>query len=112
MILKHRCLLTCGLAILSVAVLLGTAGAQSSTRSSATKHHHAKQMRHPLYDYAPAAPVVPVERHRHFRSMGCYLPSDGCPSEYSVQTPRANLLYLGVFWALTFASHRAANSRA
>jgi hypothetical protein len=86
MILEHRFLLTSGFAILSVAVLLGGASAQSSTRSSATtKHHHAKQMR--LYNSynAPVAPVGPVEHHRHFRSLGCYLPSDGCPSEYSVQ---------------------------
>jgi hypothetical protein len=66
MILKF--LLTSGCAILSVALLLGSASAQSSTRSSAaTKHHHAKQMRHPLYNFynapaAPVAPVVPVER--------------------------------------------------
>ena len=90
MIIKF--LLTSGCAILSVALLLlGSASAQSSARSSAaTKHHHAKQMRHPLYNFynapaAPVAPVVPVERPRDLRSMGCYLPSDGCPSEYSVQ---------------------------
>ena len=91
MILKHRFLLTCGFAVLSVVVLLGGASAQSSTRSSAaSKHHRAIQVRHPLYNsydarVAPVAPVVPVERARDFRSLGCYLPSDGCPSEYSVQ---------------------------
>ena len=90
MTLKHR-LLTCGLAILSVLVALGSASAQSSTRSSAAKkQHHAIQGRHPLYNsynapVAPVAPVVPVERTRDFRSLGCYLPSDGCPNEYSVQ---------------------------
>jgi hypothetical protein len=80
MMLKHRFLLTSGFVILSVAVLLGNASAQSSTRS-ATKHHHAIQARHALYNRsnAPVAPVVPVVR------TGCYLPSDGCPSEYSVQ---------------------------
>jgi hypothetical protein len=83
MMLKHRFLLTSGFAVLSVAVLLSGASAQSSTRSSvATKHHHAIQVRHPLHNYyaAPAvAPIVPVVR------PGCYLPSDGCLNEYSVQ---------------------------
>jgi hypothetical protein len=83
MMLKHRFLLISGFVILSVAVLLGSASAQSSTRS-ATKHHHAIQARHTLYNrsnapVAPVVPVVPVVR------PGCYLPSDGCPSEYSVQ---------------------------
>jgi hypothetical protein len=78
MMLKHKFLLTSGFAILAVVVALGGASAQSSTRSSAaTKHHHAIQVRQ--YNYAPAAPVVPVVR------PGCYLPSDGCPNEYSVQ---------------------------
>ena len=80
MMLKHKFLLTSGFAILSVVVALGSASAQSSTRSSAaTKHHHVIQPRHALYNYAPAVPVVPVVR------PGCYLPSDGCPNEYSVQ---------------------------
>jgi hypothetical protein len=82
MILKHRFLLTSGFAILSVAVLLSGTSAQSSTRSSAaTKHHRAIQVRHPLYNSytAPVAPIVPVVR------PGCYLPSDGCLNEYSVQ---------------------------
>ena len=82
MILKHKFLLTSGFVILSVAVLLGGASAQSSTRSSAaTKHHHAIQVRHALYNRynAPVAPVVPIVR------PGCYLPSDSCPNEYSVQ---------------------------
>jgi hypothetical protein len=85
MILNHRFLLPSGFVILSVAVLLGGASAQSSTRSSAaTKHHHAIQLRHVLYNrynapIAPVAPVVPIVR------PGCYLPSDGCPNEYSVQ---------------------------
>ena len=82
MMLKHKFLLTSGFAILSLVVALGSASAQSSTRSSAaTKHHHAVQVRHALYNsyYAPAAPVVSVVR------PGCYLPSDGCPNEYSVQ---------------------------
>jgi hypothetical protein len=81
MTLKHRCLLTSGLAILSVVVVLGGASAQSSTRSSTgTQDRHGIRVldRQPLYDYYnyPVAPVV---------SPGCYMPSDGCLSEYSVQ---------------------------
>ena len=82
MMLNRRSLLTYGFTILSVVVAHGSASAQSSTRSSAaTKHHHAIQVRHPLYNRynAPVAPVVPIVR------PGCYLPSDGCPNEYSVQ---------------------------
>ena len=88
MILNHKFLLTCGFAVLSVAVLLGGASAQSSTRSSAaSKHYRAIQLRHPLYNSydARVAPVVPVVPEERVRSLGCYLPSDGCPSEYSVQ---------------------------
>jgi hypothetical protein len=82
MMLNHRFLLTCGLVILSVAVLFGGASAQSSTRSSAaTKYHRPIQARHGLYNRytAPVVPVAPIVR------PGCYLPSDGCPNEYSVQ---------------------------
>ena len=51
MMLKHKFLLTFGFAILSLSRPLGSASAQSSTRSSAaTKHHHAVQARHPLYN--------------------------------------------------------------
>jgi hypothetical protein len=81
MTLKHRCLLTSGFTILSIVVVLGGASAQSSTRLSAgTPRPHGIQAldRPPLYDYynyPVAAPVPP----------GCYLPSDGCLSEYSVQ---------------------------
>ena len=82
MILRQRFLLTWSFVIRSVAVLLGSANAQSSTRSSAaTKYHHPIQVRHGLYNRytAPVVPVVPIVR------PGCYLPSDGCPNEYSVQ---------------------------
>jgi hypothetical protein len=88
MMLNHRFMLITGFVILSVAVPLGSASAQSSTRSStATKHHHAIHVRHALYNrynarVAPVAPVVPVVNPV---SPGCYLPSDGCLSEYSVQ---------------------------
>ena len=79
MMLKHRFLLT-GFAILSVAVLVGGASARSTESSASLKHHHRVQLRHPLYNYSPVAPVVPV-----VRPDDCYLPSDGCPSQYSVQ---------------------------
>ena len=80
MMLNRRFLITWGLAILCVVVALGTASAQSSThRSAATKHHQTFLVRHRLYKTVPVAPVVPVV------SPGCYLPSDGCLSEYSVQ---------------------------
>ena len=80
MMLNHGFLLTCGLAILCAVVAPGTASAQSSThRSAATKHHQTVLVRHRLYNTVPVAPVVPVV------SPGCYLPSDGCLNEYSVQ---------------------------
>ena len=78
MMLTHRLLLT-GFTILSVAALVGGASAQSTRPSASPKLHHRVQLRHPLYNHSPVAPVVPVV------SPGCYLPSDGCPNEYSVQ---------------------------
>ena len=83
MMLNHGFLLTCGLAILCAVVAPGTASAQSSThRSAATKHHQTVLVRHRLYNTVPVAPVMPVVP---VVSPGCYLPSDGCLSEYSVQ---------------------------
>jgi hypothetical protein len=82
MTLQHRCLLMSGCAILSIIVALGSASAQSSTRSSAATEDrlHGIQLldRQPRYDYYNYPVAVPV-------SPGCYLPSDGCLSEYSVQ---------------------------
>jgi hypothetical protein len=82
MTFKHRCLLISGFTILSVVVALGSASAQSSTRSSAgtqDRSHGIQMMQsQPVYDYynyPVAAPLIP----------GCYMPSDGCLSEYSVQ---------------------------
>jgi hypothetical protein len=81
MMLNHRFLLI-GFAVPFVVVALGSASAQSTRSFAATKrHHHEVQMRRPLYNtyLAPVAPVVPVVH------PGCYLPSDGCSNEYSVQ---------------------------
>jgi hypothetical protein len=79
MMLNHR-FLTSGFAILLVVVLVGGANAQSTRSSASPKHRHTVQLRHPLYNYySPVAPVVPVVH------PDCYLPSDGCPNEYSVQ---------------------------
>ena len=59
MTLINRFLLTSGFTVLSVVAVLGGASAASSTRSfAAIKHHHAIQVRQPLYNYAPVAPVV------------------------------------------------------
>lgn len=76
MMLNRRLLLTSGFTILSVVVALGSASTQSSTRSSAVTKH---QVRHALYNSYTDPVVVPAVR------PGCYLPSDGCPNEYSVQ---------------------------
>ena len=80
MTLKHRCLVTSGFAFLSVVAVLGGASAQSSTSSNARtqgRPHGLQLDRQRLYDYYYPV-VLPV-------SPGCYLPSDGCLSEYSVQ---------------------------
>ena len=80
--LQHRCLLMSAFTILSVVAVLGSASAQSSTRSSAGTQDraHGIQMMpsQPVYDYYNYPVAAPV-------SPGCYLPSDGCLSEYSVQ---------------------------
>jgi hypothetical protein len=82
MTLNQRCLLTFGFTILSLVVLLGTGNAGSSTRSSAVTLDRAHRIqvlhRQPLYNYYnyQAAPAV---------RPGCYLPTDGCLSEYTVQ---------------------------
>ena len=82
MTLAHRCLLMSGCTILSVVAVLESASAQSSTRPSAgtqDRSHGIQMMQsrsvYDYYNYPVAAPVSP----------GCYLPSDGCLSEYSVQ---------------------------
>jgi hypothetical protein len=82
MTITHRCLLTSGFTVLSVVLALGGASAQSSTRSSAgtqDRSHGIQMMQsQPVYDYYNYPVVAPV-------SPGCYMPSDGCLSEYSVQ---------------------------
>jgi hypothetical protein len=74
MTLKHRCLLMSGFATLSAVMILGSANAASQDSSHGIKLAQSQ----PLYNYYnyPAQPPV---------SPGCYLPSDGCLSEYSVQ---------------------------
>ena len=74
MTLKHRYLLTCGFTILSVVVVLGSANAASQDRGYGIQVVQSQ----PLYNYYdyPEGPAV---------RPGCYLPSDGCLSEYSVQ---------------------------
>jgi hypothetical protein len=82
MTLNHRRLLTSGFTILSVVVVLEAANAASSTRSTAVTQHRPYGIhvlhRQPLYNYYNyrAAPAV---------RPSCFLPSDGCLSEYSVQ---------------------------
>jgi hypothetical protein len=80
MIHNHRSLLTSCFTILLVVALFGSASAAFSTRSSAVTPHryHPVQMphRHSLYNFYNYSGL-----HR----PDCYLPSDGCDSEYSVQ---------------------------
>ncbi len=79
MTLKHSCLLASSFTILAIVATLGSADAASPTPSSAA---HANDIQlaqnRPVYDYYDY-PVRQPER------PGCYLPSDGCLSEYSVQ---------------------------
>jgi hypothetical protein len=80
MTLNHRVLVTCCFAILSLVAALGSTSAAPTKQSSVTQHrHHGAQMphRHSLYNYYTRPGVV--------ARPGCYLPSDGCDSEYSVQ---------------------------
>jgi len=69
-----RCLLTSTFAILSVVVIVGSANAASQNPTQGIQLAQSQ----PLYNYYnyPAQPTV---------SPGCYLPSDGGLSEYSVQ---------------------------
>jgi hypothetical protein len=79
MTLNHGGLLTSCLVILLAIATIGSASAAPAAQSPVTHHrHHGAQMphRHSLYNYY-AVPAVP--------RPGCYLPSDGCASEYSVQ---------------------------
>ena len=75
MTLKHSHLLTSGFTILAVVATLGAADAASSTKARGDGVRHGPNQ--PLYDY----PAYPVQQ----APDGCYLPSDGCLSEYSVQ---------------------------
>jgi hypothetical protein len=82
MTLKHRCLLTSGFTTLIFVAVLGSAGAAPSTGSSAGTQDRTRGVQlvqsQPVYDYYNYPVAAPV-------SPGCYLPSDGCLSEYSVQ---------------------------
>jgi hypothetical protein len=76
---KRSCSLASGFVILAVVATLGIANAASSPRSSTTRANDAQLAQgQPVYNYYNY-PVEQVER------PGCYLPSDGCLSEYSVQ---------------------------
>jgi hypothetical protein len=76
---KRSCSLTSGFIILAVVATLGTANAASPPRSSTTGANDTQLAQgQPVYNYYNY-PAEPVER------PGCYLPSDGCLSEYSVQ---------------------------
>jgi hypothetical protein len=81
--LQHRCLLTSGFTMLSVVAAFGGASAASSTeRSAITPHrHHAVQVvpQPRFYSSYNNYNLMPVT------SEDCYLPSDGCPNEDSVQ---------------------------
>ena len=78
MTLKLRCPLTSGLTMLAVVATLGAADAASSRSSSTRANDNQLARGQPVYNYYNY-PVEQVER------PGCYLPSDGCLSEYSVQ---------------------------
>jgi hypothetical protein len=71
---NDRCLLTSAFAILLVVVTLGSANAASQVRG----HGSQLAQNQPLYNYYNYAAQSAA-------SPGCYLPSDGCLSEYSVQ---------------------------
>jgi hypothetical protein len=73
---KRSCSLTSGFVILAVVATLGTANA--APRSSTARANDAQLAQQPVYNYYNY-PVEQVER------PGCYLPSDGCLGEYSVQ---------------------------
>jgi hypothetical protein len=82
MTLNHGGLLTSCFVILLAIATSGSANAAPAARSSVIQHrHHGVQIPHRhLYNYYPGYyPGPGVAR------PGCYLPSDGCDSEYSVQ---------------------------
>ena len=90
MTLKHCCLRTSGFTILAVVATLGGADAALSTRSFGVTQDrsHGIQLAQsqPLYNYYN----YPVYNYYNYPveqvvRPGCYLPSDGCLSEYSAQ---------------------------
>jgi hypothetical protein len=72
----QRCLLTFGPAIVAVVSLVGTADAASTITSDG---HVLLGQSQQMYDYNYNNPPTFGVR------PGCYMPSDGCLSEYSVQ---------------------------
>jgi hypothetical protein len=74
MTLKHSCLLTSGFTILAVVATFATADAATSSKARTNVIQSAPNQ--PPYGY----PIYPVQQ-----APDCYLPSDGCMSEYSVQ---------------------------
>jgi hypothetical protein len=74
MTLKHSCLLASGFTVLAVVATFAAADAASSSRARSNIIQSAPSQ--PLYAY----PIYPVQQ-----APDCYLPSDGCTSEYSVQ---------------------------
>jgi hypothetical protein len=79
MTVNHGGLLTCCVVILSAIVTnVSASGAREAQSSVAQHRHHGAQVprRHSLYNFY-TAPAVP--------RPDCYLPSDACPSEYSIQ---------------------------
>lgn len=86
MTLSHSCLLTFGFTTLAVITTLGAAHGASSTRSFGVTQDrpHGIQLAQgqPLYNNNDNNYTYPVEQ---VVRPGCYLPSDGCLNEYSVQ---------------------------
>jgi hypothetical protein len=76
MTITPRCLLTFGPAIVAVVSLIGGADAASTI---APDGHVPLAQSQQMYDYNYNNPATFGVR------PGCYMPSDGCLSEYSVQ---------------------------
>jgi hypothetical protein len=71
----HRHLLTSGFTILAVVAVVGSARAAGAQDRADGIQMAQGQPVYGYYGYPPASAVRPE----------CYLPSDGCPNNYSVQ---------------------------